>query len=69
MAILITRNNIMRPANLEFKLKQEDDGIYTVENAYEGPYTFFENVPLAENMQIKAPEVDSVELDTGSEKA
>jgi hypothetical protein len=69
MAILITPNNIMRPAKLEFKLTQEDDGIYTIENVYDGPYTFFENVPLGENGQGKTAEVDCPqELNTGREK-
>lgn len=70
MAILITRNNVMRPTNPDFKLTQEEDGIYTIENVYEGPYAFFENVPLAENIQIKtSSEVDCPQqLDTGKEK-
>jgi hypothetical protein len=46
MAILITPNNIKRPAKLDLELKREDDGIYTVKNVYEGQYTYFEDVPL-----------------------
>jgi hypothetical protein len=67
MGILITPNNIMRPAKLEFKLTQEDDGIYTIESVYEGPHTFFENVPLVENIQASGVDRPQ-ELDTGSKK-
>lgn len=67
MAILITRNNIMRPAKLDFKLKQEDDGIYTIENVYEGQYTFFENVPLVENAKASALDRPT-ELNPGDNK-
>lgn len=53
----ITGNNLKRPRGFTLRFEQQN-GLYTVTNAYEGEYEFFEDRPLPVTAKLSSESVE-----------